>query len=96
MAKYRRLSFQFEAWMNSSSSRLPPQWIADIATRREENGALWIATPEGVLRARVGDWILCDETGRVFTCAADMFDRLYEPLQTMKSQEAVQSVSMVS
>jgi hypothetical protein len=96
MANYRRRSFQVEveAWMNSTNSRVP-QWVAGVTTRRQDNGALWIATRDGEVSARLGDWVLRDENGRVFTCAADMFDRLYEPLSA-KSREPSQAVSMAS
>lgn len=41
---------------------------------------LSIATLEGVMTARVGDWIIQGVAGEVYPCKADIFAATYEPV----------------
>lgn len=40
--------------------------------------ALFIDTPEGVMRADRGDWIIKGVKGEVYPCKPDVFDMTYE------------------
>ena len=41
---------------------------------------LAIVTLEGVMTARVGDWIIQGVAGEVYPCKADIFTATYEPV----------------
>ena len=78
MARYRSRSFEVEAWRNEPGRQLPA-WTKK-KVHRGLGGTLILTTHEGIFEARVGDWILHDDEGRVFPCAAELFHELYEPL----------------
>ena len=40
----------------------------------------YVQTPEGVMRARVGDWIITGVEGEKYPCKPSVFEKTYEPL----------------
>ncbi|WP_422929019.1 hypothetical protein [Singulisphaera sp. PoT] len=42
-------------------------------------GQLCIPTPEGVMLANPGDWIITGVKGEVYPCKPDIFEATYEP-----------------
>ena len=45
------------------------------------NGDLLIATLEGIMRAKPGDWIIRGITGEFYPCKPDIFEQTYEPAE---------------
>lgn len=41
--------------------------------------SLYIRTLEGVMKASVGDWIICGVQGEIYPCKPDIFAATYEP-----------------
>ena len=46
---------------------------------RKTFGYVEVSTPAGVVRARIGDWIIRGENGDFSTCKPDVFAQTYEP-----------------
>jgi len=46
---------------------------------RTPDGLLLIATSEGEMRARAGDWIIRGVKGEYYPCKPDIFEATYEP-----------------
>lgn len=42
-----------------------------------------IFTPEGIMTAKVGDWIIRGVAGEVYPCKPDIFERTYEPAEPL-------------
>lgn len=78
MGRYRSRSFEVEAWRNEPGTPIPV-W-ADREVHRGDGGTLILSTSEGIFEARIGDWILKDNEGRIFPCAGEIFYELYEPV----------------
>jgi hypothetical protein len=94
MAKYRKKPVVIEAWQFSPPQYGPytdlpdwisPAWFAEEIERdtygRERRGSTVIQVPtlEGVMTARVGDWIIRGVKGEVYPCKPDIFEATYEP-----------------
>ncbi|MDK9332627.1 hypothetical protein FAM23868_001967 [Propionibacterium freudenreichii] len=45
------------------------------------DGSLMIATPEGVMHARLGDWIIRGVAGEFYACHDVIFRATYEPVE---------------
>lgn len=45
---------------------------------RRVDGSIDIHTPEGVMRANVGDWIIRGVKGELYPCKPDIFEATYE------------------
>lgn len=84
MARYRSRSFEVDAWRNEPGALLP-KW-AYPHVHRGDRGTLILSTIEGIFEARIGDWILKDDEGRVFPCAAELFHDLYEPVKMARPE----------
>lgn len=41
---------------------------------------LAIYTPEGIMEAQVGDWIIQGVKGEIYPCKPDIFEATYEPV----------------
>lgn len=52
-------------------------WCHGIPT---PDGAITIATLEGPITARVGDWIIQGGKGEFYPCKPDIFEATYEPV----------------
>lgn len=52
-----------------------------------DNGSVFacrVPTLEGVMTARVGDWIIQGTKGEFYPCKPDIFPEIYEPLSVQK------------
>lgn len=61
-----------------------PEWfrIAEGNGRlREYAGEVKINTPEGVMTASFGDWIIKGVAGEIYPCKAAIFDATYEAVE---------------
>lgn len=66
-------STEIEAWMIGKDAReyFGVRWAGRIVL---------IHTPEGVLEAKPGDWIIQGVNGEFYPCKPDIFDKTYEPV----------------
>lgn len=89
MSQYREKPFgvivieaeQFDgtnAILDFFSTGPAPIWGNDARFKPSER-ALFIQTAEGVMRADVGDWIICGVKGEFYPCKPDIFEATYEP-----------------
>jgi hypothetical protein len=88
-AKFRKLPVVVEAapFLNNATSYDLLHWVntgqfersgPDAAFARWENGALYVPTDEGEMRASPGDWIIRGVKGEFYPCKPDVFARTYE------------------
>lgn len=40
---------------------------------------VYVRTPEGTMRAKVGDWLIRGVAGEIYPCAEGIFRKTYEP-----------------
>ena len=86
MAKYRKKPVIVEAvqYDGTEESLLKimqlqsrkPSWI------RVDAGDLLIPTLEGVMRAKVGDYVIKGVKGELYPCKPDIFEQTYEPVDS--------------
>ena len=57
------------------------EFLADAAAGEifRDGDKLMIATPEGVMTASAGDWIIRGVAGELYPCKPDIFAATYEP-----------------
>lgn len=83
MSKFRKKPIVIEAWRADLDDK-PPSWVGNIwdETNRVVASAcgekFYIATMEGPMTAKVGDWIIQGVRGEVYACDADIFAETYE------------------
>lgn len=90
--KFRKKPVVIEAWQFSPykpytdlPSWIHTAWFAEEiefdANGRERRGATIIQIPtlEGVMTARVGDYIIQGIKGEVYPCKPDIFEATYDP-----------------
>lgn len=53
----------------------------DVWATFNDRVAIAIPTPEGVMRASVGDWIIKGVKGELYPCKPDVFEVSYEAVQ---------------
>ena len=80
--KFRKKPVVIEAWQNTDDPRQMPLWL-DEAWRNAKvrfvgGGVIDIHTLEGVMRAELGDWIICGVKGELYPCKPDIFEATYE------------------
>ena len=54
-------------------------WVSYEAFVKADGDKFKIMTPEGDMRARVGDWIIKGVKGELYPCKPDIFAATYEP-----------------
>ena len=95
MPLFRKKPILIEAWQNYTGDpeidgrpglAMPaPDWLNEAMASRvvirpsAAAGAMFIDTPEGVMRADVGDWIIQGVAGELYPCRRDIFAATYEP-----------------
>jgi hypothetical protein len=79
MPFYRKKPVVIEAWKyDSSDFKNMPKWIdLDWMTAAEN---IYIPTLEGVMEARLGDYIIKGVKGEIYPCKSDIFEMTYEKL----------------
>jgi hypothetical protein len=93
MARYRKKPIEIDAVRNTGdwapiiafldsvgAARVPFGHRPPIT--RNDDGTLNIETPEGVMRADVGDWLIRGIKGEFYPCKPDVFDATYELAET--------------
>lgn len=98
MALYRKKPVTVRAWqwMFSPEQEQSPTWVDDALNIWPEVGGvsfepdhpsgprLCLATLEGVMVARPGDWVICGVIGELYACRADIFALTYERVDCPK------------
>lgn len=80
--KYRSKIVEIEAFQWKTGYRAP-QWFLDARAEGtatpDREGSCAIKTPEGTMRASIGDWIIRGTEGELYPCKPSVFERKYEP-----------------
>lgn len=81
--KYRKIPVEIEAffWTGDQSQEEDPEWIIDALRDRSVSiydGAMYIKTLEGVMRAEPGDYIIKGVEGEIYPCKPSIFKKTYE------------------
>ncbi len=80
--KFRKKPVVIEAWQNTHTPRPTPLWLNDAwraaKVQFAGGGRIDIHTLEGVMRAELGDWIICGVKGELYPCKPDIFEATYE------------------
>lgn len=86
MPKFRKKPVVIEAFEvhpdDGKTRQLPPKWLIDAivsGTVEIAREGLDIKTPEGVMHADVGDWVIQGVKGELYPCKPDIFAATYEP-----------------
>ena len=86
MAKFRKKPVVIEAvqWLNRKIVCPPgPTWFVEAEEKgviKLHGDTLSIATPEGVMTAGLGDWVIRGVKGELYPCKPDIFAATYEPV----------------
>jgi len=94
MARYRKKPVVIEAMKNEGEWRPVMEWLTMLAgggfvfqpgqlppITRNADGSLNIQTPEGVMRADIGDFIIQGIRGEFYLCKPDIFEATYEKVE---------------
>lgn len=76
-------------WTGDADQLDDPVWIVEASKKRwgDDNsvrfaqGCLDIFTPEGIIIARRGDYVIRDIKGEIYACMAVNFEAAYEPVE---------------
>ena len=55
-----------------------PGWLFESEDLKQVQKGFEIETPEGVMLARRGDWIIRGVSGEIYPCKPDIFEKTYE------------------
>lgn len=86
MAKYRKLPVEIEAMQFTEESK-DKVFYQFITCQRypgfdaDGNPVLNIQTLEGVMTARLGDWVIKGVAGEFYSCKDGIFRSTYEPVE---------------
>jgi hypothetical protein len=79
---FRKKPVVIEAWQFVETGILPDYVrFAWITNPTDEPSYMTIPTPEGAMRANLGDWIIKGVKGEVYPCNPDIFEATYEPVE---------------
>lgn len=87
--KYAKKPVVIEAFQLDERGLVGEDWFWDAVTRNDvithdfgkwSPGPAWceINTPEGVMVAKAGDYIIKSVKGRIYPCESDIFEEMYE------------------
>jgi hypothetical protein len=81
MSKYRKKPVVIDAVLWTGNPTAIEELGTYIGAVEQDlcSDSLQISTPEGVMTANVGDWILRGVTGELYPCKAHIFYMTYEP-----------------
>ncbi len=91
--KSKTYAIEFEAYQfhNRIGSDTRPKWILDaekydrikFIPRRGQPDQLRVITPSGETIIDVDDWVIPGVTNELYACPADLFAKMYEPVDTI-------------
>lgn len=82
---YRKKAVNVEArQVNLANIEQVGKWCNGFVKRREDNfePRIEIMTLEGIMTARLGDWIIKGVAGEFYPCKPDIFEMTYEVIET--------------
>lgn len=82
--KYRKKAVNVEArHINIANIDQIGEWCNGFVKRREDNfePRIEILTLEGVMTARLGDWVIKGVAGEYYPCRDDIFQKTYEKVE---------------
>lgn len=59
------------------------KYTQDAVNAYQAGKEIDIQTPDGIVRACIGDWIVTDAFGRQFPCKSYIFEETYEPIDEL-------------
>jgi len=89
--KYRKLPVVIEAFqLKNTNDAEQPKWILDAISGKKVvvvhyHGrfiGLEIKTLEGVMLAKIGDYIIKGVNGEIYPCKPDIFEKTYEAVES--------------
>lgn len=83
MPKFRKKPVVIDAvlWTGENPGELDA-FCGDSIDWNKAHGELLIATSEGDMIAREGDWIIKGVKGEFYPCKPDIFEATYEPVES--------------
>ncbi len=88
--KYRKLPVEIDAF-RWTYDKAPQWWRALKHTQvNVGTGSAFIPTLEGIMEARVGDYIIRGVKGEIYPCKPDIFEATYEPVNQSPTQEGTE------
>ena len=81
--KYRKKAVSVEArQVNLANIDQVAEWCDGFVKRREDNfePRIDIITLEGIMTARLSDWVIKGVAGEFYPCRADIFEQTYEAI----------------
>lgn len=81
--RYRKKPIEIEALrFDGTNAQMIVRWMGARYVSTGVNGdILHIETLEGVMRADIGDWIICGVKGEFYPCKPDIFAATYEAVE---------------
>lgn len=78
--KYRKKPVVIDAQQFNGEIELSKYPTTTFSYKKSEPGGpfLYINTPEGTMRASIGDWIITGVSGEVYPCKPEIFAMTYE------------------
>lgn len=95
MPKFRKRPLVIEAMqVPPLEAEIDEAFIAFVDEAREDfmseyDGSLSIMTPEGIMTARPGDWIIRGIKGEFYPCRSDVFDATYDAVAPTPTSEQI-------
>lgn len=91
--KYRKKPVEVGAILNTGTWAPIIQFLDEVGAgrvpfgsmpkiTRNEDGTLNIWTLEGVMRAEIGDWLICGTLGEFYPCKPEVFADVYEAVSS--------------
>lgn len=90
MAYYRKKPVVVEAFLltRTFDINVTPVWFSEAVVAgvavEQSSGDFWIDTLEGLMLARVGDYIIKGVSGELYPCKPDIFKATYEVADAVK------------
>lgn len=81
--RFRKKQIEIEAvqFLGGRLTEQAPLWVDDATLEGKlyrQDQSLFIETPEGVMEAKDGDWIIRGVAGEIYPCKPDIFEASYE------------------
>lgn len=98
MAKFRKKPVEIEAvqWTGQDSYETVRDFAGgSFICWHIHHDAVSLQTPEGVMAAGLGDWIIRGVKGEIYLCKADIFEATYEPVQAGAVARLVDAVRAI-
>lgn len=82
MIRYRKKPIVVDAFqleMDVDGNCIVPAWFHSRQSR-SSSGKMTIETPEGLMIAKNGDWIIKGIEGEIYLCKESVFEKTYEEI----------------